>query len=205
MNQDITFVSDSGDTVHDLQFYLSPLSEHLLDWFHITMRLTVMQQMVKGLPSPLLLGDTALDLAHELERVKCFLWHGNTFKALQALDDLEVDINASQADDKVPGLAKLLKAVAEFSSYIQLNRSFIPNYGERYRHGEIIATAFVESTVNHVISKRFVKKQQMRWTQQGAHLLLQVRTQVINQDWRNTFCRWYPGVKVEPQTQALAA
>jgi len=45
MNQDITFLSDGGDTVRDLQLYLNPFAEHLLDWFHITMRLTVMNQM----------------------------------------------------------------------------------------------------------------------------------------------------------------
>jgi len=39
-----------------------------------------------------------------------------------------------------------------------------------------------------------VKKQQMRWTQRGAHLLLQVRTKVLNDDWRDTFCRWYPSM-----------
>ena len=37
-----------------------------------------------------------------------------------------------------------------------------------------------------------VKKQQMQWTPRGAHLLLQVRTQVLNEDWDNTFRRWYP-------------
>jgi len=50
----------------------------------------------------------------------------------------------------------------------------------------------VESTVNQVVSKRMVKKQQMRWTKQGAHLLLQVRAQVLNNDLRATFERWYP-------------
>jgi hypothetical protein len=29
----------------------------------------------------------------------------------------------------------------------------------------------------------------------GAQLLLQVRTQVLNEDLRNTFCRWYPGLQ----------
>jgi hypothetical protein len=29
-------------------------------------------------------------------------------------------------------------------------------------------TAFVESAVNHVVSKQFVKKQQMRWSERGA-------------------------------------
>jgi hypothetical protein len=57
---------------------------------------------------------------------------------------------------------------------------------------EAISTAFVESTVNQVISKRMVKKQQMRWTPRGAHLLLQVRTRVLNNDLADDFHRWYP-------------
>ena len=28
---------------------MAPASEHLLDWFHVTMRITVMRQYVKGL------------------------------------------------------------------------------------------------------------------------------------------------------------
>jgi hypothetical protein len=52
----------------------------------------------------------------------------------------------------------------------------------------------VESTVNQVISKRFVKKQQMRWTHEGAHLLLQVRTLVLNGELHDKFQQWYPGL-----------
>lgn len=51
--------------------------------------------------------------------------------------------------------------------------------------------------MNLVISKRFVKKQQMRWTQRGAHRLLQTRMQVLNEDLRDTFCRWFPGMNVD--------
>ena len=54
--------------------------------------------------------------------------------------------------------------------------------GERYRAGERMSTGFVESTVNQVISKRFCKKPQMAWTPRGAHLLLQIRTRVLNGD-----------------------
>jgi hypothetical protein len=57
---------------------------------------------------------------------------------------------------------------------------------------ETISTAFVESAVNQIISKRFVKKQQMRWTMRGAHLLLQMRTKVLNEDLKSLFQRWYP-------------
>ena len=35
MNQQVTFLSDGGDTVRQLQLYLNPQAEHLLDWFHV--------------------------------------------------------------------------------------------------------------------------------------------------------------------------
>jgi hypothetical protein len=91
------------------------------------------------------------------------------------------------------------KVVREFRIYIDANQAFIPNYGDRYRHDEVISTSFVESTVNYVVSKRFVKKQQMRWTQRGAHLLLQTRVQVLNNDLRKTFIRWFPGMSTDEQ------
>ena len=56
----------------------------------------------------------------------------------------------------------------------------IPNYGQRYHQGEAIATGFVESTVNEVVSKRFCKKQQMQWSKAGAHLLLQTRVKTLD-------------------------
>lgn len=35
--------------------------------------------------------------------------------------------------------------------------------------------------------KHMVKQQQMQWMPPDAHLLLQVRTQVLNDDWEATF------------------
>ena len=32
MNQQVTFLSDGGDNVRELQLYLNPQAEHLLDW-----------------------------------------------------------------------------------------------------------------------------------------------------------------------------
>jgi hypothetical protein len=100
---------------------------------------------------------------------------------------------------------KLRKAVGEFRGYIAANQPCIPNYGDRYRHGETISTAVVESTANQVVSRRMVKQQQMRWTQHGAHLLLQVRTQVFNEDLQATFGRWYPGMQMGVRQQEKAA
>jgi hypothetical protein len=66
MNQQVVFLSDGSDTVRNLQTYLSPESEHVVDWFHITMRLTVMGQMIKGITAELgfdnVWGHKATDL-----------------------------------------------------------------------------------------------------------------------------------------------
>ena len=89
-----------------------------------------------------------------------------------------------------------------------LNRLILPpNQWRRYcyRYGETISTAFVESTVNEVVSKRMVKKQQMRWTQRGAHLLLQVRTKTLNGDLKDTFGRWYPAMSQVKTLNLMAA
>jgi hypothetical protein len=134
----------------------------------------------------------AKDQEKELKRVKWNLWHGNVHKALQIVEDLECDLDLAENSQEQ---RKLLKAVREFGTYITANRTFIPNYGDRYRHGETISTSFVESAVNQVVSKRMVKKQQMRWTDRGAHLLLQVRTHVLNEEWRSTLSLWYPAMQ----------
>jgi hypothetical protein len=203
-NQLVTFLSDGGDTVRNLPQRLNSGSEHWLDWFHITMRLTVMGQMAKGIATEIKRPeeleeneDVNVDPAaieKSLERVKWFLWHGNVYRALEVIEDL--DCRLESIEGRSEKQRKLLKAVKEFGNYITANQSFIPNYGDRYRHGETISTAFVESTVNYVVSKRMVKKQQMRWSERGAHLLLQVRTQVLNEDLQTTFHRWYPRMQI---------
>ncbi|WP_372365329.1 hypothetical protein [Candidatus Uabimicrobium sp. HlEnr_7] len=56
----------------------------------------------------------------------------------------------------------------------------IPNYGKIWRAGYPISTTFVESTVNSFLAKRFSKKQQMQWSEEGVHLLIQIRSKTLN-------------------------
>ena len=56
--------------------------------------------------------------------------------------------------------------------------------------------------VNQVVSKRFVKKQQMQWTPRGAHLLLQTRTKVLNGDLEEAFRGWYPAFRHDAEELA---
>ena len=167
-NQQVEFLSDGGEDVRNLQLYLHPEADHLLDWFHITMRLTVMNQMAKGLPETVGKDEDQYELRpsllKHLESLKWYLWHGNVFQALQTLDGLQMDVESAAFETKDETARKLLKQIEELHTYVERNQAFIPNYGERYRHGERIASGFVESAVNQVVSKRMVKHQQMQWT-----------------------------------------
>ncbi|MCZ6831216.1 MAG: ISKra4 family transposase [Gammaproteobacteria bacterium] len=191
-NQQIVFLSDGADNVRDLQQLMHPESDHILDWFHLTMRLTVLNQFAKGVchTDP----DPGAELLRMLESTKWYLWHGNTEQALEHLEDCW-----GLSDDpelRYDKRRKLAQHLSEMITYIDSNAYLIPNYGEKYRCGETITTAFVESTVNEVVAKRMVKKQQMQWTQIGAHCLLQTRTAVLNGELRDHFKAWYPELRV---------
>jgi len=201
MNQEITFLSDGDDALRKLQLEMSPMATHLLDWFHLTMRLTVLDQYGKGLVQcEAGLGEA---IRGKIERLKWSLWHGQVDKALGKIDDLESAI--APFSETYARFSKLVEALSALRTYIVNNRHLIPNYGERYRNGEPIATGFVESTVNEVVSKRFCKKQQMQWSKEGAHLLLQTRVRTLNGELSAIFKRWYPDMDLEVEEMPVAA
>ena len=201
MNQDITFLSDGNDSLRQLQFEMSPKATHILDWYHLSMKLTVLGQYGKGLVQ----CETVLGAAigDEIDRLQWSLWNGQVDKALGKIDDLERAIAPFSAT--YARYAGLVKALSALRTYIVNNRYLIPNYGERYRRGEPIATGFVESTVNEVVSKRFCKKQQMQWSKEGAHLLLQTRVRTLNGELAGIFKRWYPDLDMKIEELPMAA
>jgi hypothetical protein len=207
-NQSVEFFTDGAAVLRSLTSYLSAESTHILDWFHLTMRLTVLQQYALGFAQVDAAGGKALQ--DGLTSIKWHLWHGNAERALEIILDLD-DALATHQDDplvarkyrKCKPLARLL---ADFHAYVEQNCGFIVDYSERQRYGERVSTGFVESAVNQVLAKRMVKRQQMQWTKKGAHLLVQARTKVLNEDWETVFgsiipasgqcqqdrCRWPP-------------
>ena len=201
MNQEITFLSDGDDTLRELQLEMSPQATHILDWFHLTMKLTVLEQYGKGLVQcEAALGE---EIREKIARLKWSLWHGQVDKALGKLDDLASSIGPF--NETYARFPQLVKAFSALRTYIGNNRHLIPNYGERYHKGEAIAIGFVESTVNEVVSKRFCKKQQMQWSKAGAHLLLQTRVKTLDGELGAIFKRWYPDIDIEVQEMPVAA
>jgi hypothetical protein len=179
-------------------------SEHHLDWFHVAMRLTGLGQYAKGLAhhNPI----EAIALQDRLERIKWRLWHGDADEALVRAGALAEDVAA--LDSPYPGLTRLVKATGGLVTYIENNAGAITDYAARWDHGEIISTAFAESTVDLVVSRRFAKKQQMQWSKAGAHRLLQTRTRTLDGTLRDLFTSWYPAMPandVQPLPLAAAA
>ena len=69
------------------------------------------------------------------------------------------------------------------ANYVSDNPGLV-NYGRRHRKGLPVSSSIAESAVNQVVSLRMAKKRQMRWSDEGAHLLAQVRVQAINGELR---------------------
>jgi hypothetical protein len=114
-------------------------------------------------------------------------------------------ISVRRFEQRLTRLKRLARAADGLATYIANNAVAIVTYSERWRNGERISTAFVESTVNRVVSRRFAKKQQMQWSKVGAHRLLQTRTKTLDGTLRDLFTRWYPGMSVnDNQVPALA-
>ena len=200
-NQDVTFLTDGGEEVRALTELVTPEAEHVLDWFHITMRLTVLNQYVRGVAHHE--ENEGARLLASLDSIKWLLWHGNQHRAGEEIAFFEDDVDGLEVS--YPNLGKFKRTAHEFAVYIASNAGSLINYGERYRSGERISSCLAESTVNAVISKRFAKRQQMQWTKRGAHLLLQTRTRTLDGTLRPLFERWYPGLANDNGNEAAQA
>ena len=169
-NQQVGFFADGAPVLRSLTSYPSAESTHVLDWFHPTMRLTVLRQYARSLAQVDAAGGNALQ--DGLHGIKWHLWRGNAERAVEKIMELD-DTLATHQDDplvakKYSKLKPLTRLIADFHTYMEQNSGLIVDYAERHRHGERVPTGFVELAVNQVLAKRLVKRQQMQWTKKGG-------------------------------------
>ncbi len=167
-------ISDGEECIKRLAGMLPQPATHILDWFHISMKLQPLAQM--ALTAPV---DHGL-FEQDIDRIKWRLWNGQPKRALdlattvrrQLFSKIDECLWARRAD----------KLLEKLNTYINRNSGSVINYAGRHRAGQRIATSPAEASVNSLVAKRFVKKQQMRWSRTGAHYLLKVRAVMLNGD-----------------------
>ena len=159
--------------------------EHSLDWFHLSMRLHHVEQVMSGLAALEPPAQASLDSVQvEVERLRHLLWNGYHKKAVKTLGRIvgwaEIANAASDTAMVVAKVERLVTRCTELRSYIENNTNALIDYGQRYRAGKPVSSSRAESTVNQLVNARMNKRRQMRWSPQGAHRVLQVRAAVLD-------------------------
>ena len=196
----VTFFTDAGGDIKAATPLAGKASQRILDWFHFAMYFQIALQTAT--PFKRWHYNATCTVFEEIERIKWTFWHGRCEAGCQRLRLLATWIG-SQANTQVK--VKLTVRLFDLLHYAADNADYLVNYARRHRDGLPIASAMAESVVNQVISRRFVKKQQMRWSPQAAHKLLQVRTAVLNGELAEHFKLWHPGFATNDPVYARAA
>jgi hypothetical protein len=189
----LTVLSDGDAGLRAIHHELAPHAEHVLDWFHISMRFQNLKQVAKGIHGP---ADGAIrrHAVEQLDRMKWRFWNGQVVRGLIGLVHLRQWAHA-RCFEHIPALRKLGNALLDTIRYLELNADSMPDYGRRFRNGSRISTGFAESAVNEIIAKRMNKKQQMRWSRYSVQLFLNVRIHVLNATLEDAFRHWHRGFR----------
>ena len=158
--------------------------ETILDWFHLSMRVHHVEQVMGGLsalePSPSTPPDQAQT---DVERLRHLLWNGHHDKVCEALGRImswakeAIVLNEPSVEAKA---RRLVARCTELRAYVENNEGAPIDYGQRYRVGKPISTSRAEGTVNQLVNARMNKHRQMRWSPRGAQRVLQVRAAVLD-------------------------
>jgi hypothetical protein len=180
-------ITDGANNTQSIHQTLPFPAKPILDWFHISMRIRHLEQIVSGLWAKTETERVTRELLTErVSKLRWCFWHANPQKAEEKLRQILFfcRIIVPVTPKYKESLEQLDYRVRDFFAYLWSNKATLAAYGERHRAGKLISTAMAESAVNQVINARMCKRQQMRWTPRGAHLLAQVRCAVINGDLR---------------------
>jgi hypothetical protein len=180
----ITILSDGADGPRLLgeSACVGP-THHVLDWFHLSMRIKHDARAAKSWPE-----NTAEDckastqLSDTVERIRWRLWHGQVGRGLALIAETiaMLDVMAGTTSPATAVALKIGRLLGELETYVCGQSDIIIDYATARRRKEPISTAVTESTTQWLLHRRKNAQQQMRWTPRGAHLMLKVRCAVMN-------------------------
>jgi hypothetical protein len=199
--------TDGDPKLRQWQMLAVPHASHILDWYHLRKRVEILDKVLHRKDTAKLLKSRDHDVlsglfGHSLWR----LWHGQyqeVIRRLQLMLQIFKRILGRGRCKPKPSVVSTL--ATDLLKYLQHNVDSLPDYGLRWRNGQRISSAFVESAVNQIIDKRMSKSQQMRWDPKSAHELLQVRVRVIDGLLRDDFARWYPAFPANQSSMVIVA
>ncbi len=173
-NERVTVICDDAGEF-DKAVQSSQLARgRILDWFHIAMKFKAAENSVFG--STVVESLEREAVTRTIDHAKWLVWHGKGRKSVARIKGLNDSLLARQGYEH----STLYWNLRRLYFYIDKNNRTLVNYGARHRKGLPISSSIAESAVNQVVSHRMAKKQQMRWTDEGAHYLAQVRVAVLN-------------------------
>jgi len=199
----VRVLADGADGLSNLVNTATEKTTHrVLDWFHISMRLRPIEQMSPGIAS--IVGDADPVLAEllneKIDRVRFQMWNGHWQAALDRLGAIYRNtkkflspLNSTDAER----IRRFRKHMLDLRDYLCRNQVALRNYAQDRRKGLRISSALAESAMSHLVNQRMGKRQPMRWSAEGAHLLLQVRCAVLDNRLDMLFREWLP--KFRPQ------
>ena len=173
-NQRVTVFTDGAGEFEKAVNDSSWPTCRILDWFHIAMKFRAIEQT--ALKYPDMVTPNGHGLCEEIASCKWLVWHGKAARAVTRLRGIHDVL------EEIPVLrdSALYWNLRHAWWYLRSNDRYLVNYGRRHYKGLPISSAIAESAVNEVVSWRMAKKRQMRWSDEGAHLLAQVRVHDLN-------------------------
>ncbi|WP_419906533.1 ISKra4 family transposase [Hoeflea sp.] len=156
--------------------------KHILDWWHISMRVQHVETAIKGLVQRKDFPATTAILMTPVETLRWNLWHGKIQVAGTHLQWMMFDC-ARLAKYRLAVRDQAQRALArchDLHSYLASNMGSLVNYGERYRSGLPISTSRAEGCVDDIGNARMGKRRRMRWSPRGAHNVAVTRAAALD-------------------------
>jgi hypothetical protein len=158
----IEVFTDGEIQLRQWQLSTLPRAKHILDWYHLRRRIAALNAVVHSQATASQLRPADHDWLSRLAGgLKWRLWHGRAKDAMRKMSAMLYVLGKSTVCRK-PLARRIRKLTLELLGYLGNNADSLPNYGRRYRSGQRVSSAFVESAVNQLIDKRMSKSQQMR-------------------------------------------
>ena len=163
-------LADGADGLKNLvQAAIQCEPRSILDWFHISMRLRPIEQMVTKVAAALCDGepDMASFVRLKLPNVRHQMWNDQWHAVIARMKSIYQGTHeATKSLGSAAGghLRRFRKHLLDLRDYLVNNQASLTNYAHAYHHGLRISSAPAESGMSHIVNQRMGKHQPMCWS-----------------------------------------